>query len=204
MAIKGYWRLNGNSNDASGNGNNGTDTAISYGHSSGKLNQGASFNGSTSFISVVTDPVVANLSYTGWIKTSVDILQSIKAGSNYPDQLNGIPEFRISSRYLQFLSSTTALIGQSSQQITLDKWNHVAITYSSSGVYTFYLNGVACGTGTALYTLRQNTMYIGKMINEINVSNSFFNGAIDEFVIHDTVISPAKIKNDYSKAVGFF
>ena len=39
--IKGYWMLNGNSNDYSGNGNNGIDTNIAYSQGYGLLNQGA-------------------------------------------------------------------------------------------------------------------------------------------------------------------
>ena len=42
--------LNGNSNDSSGNANNGSDTNITYSLANGKLGQGAGFNGSSSLI----------------------------------------------------------------------------------------------------------------------------------------------------------
>jgi concanavalin A-like lectin/glucanase superfamily protein/virulence plasmid B protein len=42
-----YWKFDGNSNDSVGS-VNGTDTSVSYGTSYGKINQGASFNGSSS------------------------------------------------------------------------------------------------------------------------------------------------------------
>lgn len=54
MAIIGYWRLNGNSNDASGNGYNGTDTDMTYG--AGKKDLAGIFNGTSSKITIPGSP----------------------------------------------------------------------------------------------------------------------------------------------------
>lgn len=50
MGIKGYWKLNGNSNDTSGNGNNGTDTDVTYSQNNAVSGLAGHFNGSTSKI----------------------------------------------------------------------------------------------------------------------------------------------------------
>ena len=64
--------LNGNSNDSSGNSNNGTDTDITYGQAYGKFGQGASFNGSSSKISLPDnfDFGTSGLTVLSWIKTT--------------------------------------------------------------------------------------------------------------------------------------
>src|SRR5690606_35078959 len=49
-ALVAYWKYNGNSNDSSGNGHNGTDTSMTYG--AGQVGDCAIFNGSTSKIIV--------------------------------------------------------------------------------------------------------------------------------------------------------
>ncbi len=49
--MAGYYRMEGNSNDSSGNGNNGTDTSMTYNLASGKFGQGASGDGTLGFFS---------------------------------------------------------------------------------------------------------------------------------------------------------
>lgn len=64
-----YYNFDGNSNAAYG-GLNGTDTSISY--KTGKINQCAEFNGSTSLISLGSSPFTGSGNFTvaAWIKTS--------------------------------------------------------------------------------------------------------------------------------------
>jgi len=76
MAIKGYWRLNGNSNDASGNGNNGTDTNITYSQANGVLNGGAGF--ASDFNSRISFP-----SYNPSYITIACLFKSVISNSNY-------------------------------------------------------------------------------------------------------------------------
>ena len=58
---KGLWHFNGDSNDSSGNSNNGTDTDITYGNDNGRFGQGGLFNGSSSRVYIGT-PSSLNLS----------------------------------------------------------------------------------------------------------------------------------------------
>jgi len=66
--ILGYWKLDNNSNDATGNGNNGTDTAMTYNTTHAKINQSATFNGTSSRISLPTSmhPTTA-CTCTAWV-----------------------------------------------------------------------------------------------------------------------------------------
>ena len=62
-----YYKTEGNSNDSSGNAVNGTDTSITYVR--GYFNQGAQFNGTSSYISLGTGLNLTNeISIRFWIK----------------------------------------------------------------------------------------------------------------------------------------
>src|SRR5260221_9800184 len=65
-----YWKLDGNSNDATANANDGTDNGITYSNANGKINQGAGFDGSTSKIDVGTTNLptgVTDRTITAWV-----------------------------------------------------------------------------------------------------------------------------------------
>ena len=71
-----YWKLDGDSTDATGNGNTGSDTAITYNAGNGKIVQGAGFNGTTSKIVLSTNIVMpTNLTFSSWLK-SADLVNS--------------------------------------------------------------------------------------------------------------------------------
>lgn len=58
-------------------------------------------------------------------------------------------EWRINpSGNQELLKQETALIGASTTALTPGTWVKLIVTYSETGEYTFYLNGVADGTGT--------------------------------------------------------
>jgi len=69
----GWWSLNGNANDASINGNNGTNNgAADTTDRNGNPNSAYFFNGSSSYISIPTSPSLespsTNLTMSAWVK----------------------------------------------------------------------------------------------------------------------------------------
>ena len=62
--------MNGNSNDSSGNNNNGVDTGIYYSKEYGRFNEGARFNGSTSKIKGSSNLGIngGNITILTWVK----------------------------------------------------------------------------------------------------------------------------------------
>lgn len=81
-SLKGHWPLNGNSNDSSGNGMNGTDNNITY--IKGKFGQSADGNGTDSYISIADN---ANNSPTGAFSISLWLTQNNALPDNYNDHL---------------------------------------------------------------------------------------------------------------------
>lgn len=221
MAIKGYWRLNGNSNDASENGNNGTDTNITYSQSNGKMNQGAGFNGSSSVIQCADS---TSLSLTGQYTISLWINPiSLPASGGFvslvckydaPTSNNSGYDFRLSN------SSGTQRIGLINGNNTNSEGGDISFTLST-GVWQ-YIAAVYNGSQSKIYV---NGNFIGQVANSVNPKDGtkllnignfgyytptssvlarWFNGAMDELKINSGIWGDAQIKNEYSRIKGFF
>lgn len=210
MAIKGLWRLNGNSNDASGNGNDGVDTAITYSQANGRLNQGAGFNGSTSKI-VKSSPVLPTiggpLTINVWVKLNA-AQSDRKIVNRWKDNSYN---WLVSDN--NFIAIYAGVQGYYCGWGVLNsgKWYMLTGTYTGANATSAlktYVNGVQVnsginwpyGSGTSV-----NTVVIGAgNASSETTFNNFLNGAIDEVIIDNTAWSPAPIKNKLAAILGFF
>lgn len=231
---KGLWHLNGNSTDSSGNGNNGTDTDITYGLAYGKLGQGALFDGDSSKI-VLTDAdwdwIEYNqaLTISCWIKYgrasySSYIQDPIFGKFNHASPYNGFLlglETRVTSKanlqvILQkhFQNTNERLIVYSTDMLQYyNTWKHLVITYDGSGDYegvNFYLDGTL-QSKTVLGANYENCN--STIQNDVKASIGNFNGdtptkywlgSIDEVVIENVVWGAEKIKKYYTYSKGRF
>lgn len=169
--ILGSWSFEGNSIDASGNGNNGTDTAITYASGNGAVGQYASFNGSTSKIGLGStsrlNPTSSRISiaarvypgtmtngtyYTVIAKTN----GSTPAGTVFTFSLvatgaNTAQLHLDTSDHTNIYSYTTTAV------VTFTGFVDVGVVYDGSS-YTFYVNGTVLETSAAgSYTHPLNT-----------------------------------------------
>ncbi len=199
--------LNGNSTDSSGNGNNGTDTAITYGDAYGKFGQGALFNGTSSKITIpaTMEYMNNNFTFSFYIKRN-------NASQDFPLYMRmGSPT---SGRELYFYIQAAAgykliidvpyiaNIGYSSIAIPYDKWINIIITKSSS-TWKIYLDGKLDNTMYNAATIEQATG-VYPLIGA-NISNNwYFNGAIDEVIIENRAWTPQEVYKYYSMTKGRF
>jgi hypothetical protein len=215
MAIVGYWRLNGNSNDASGNGYNGTDANITYSQAKGVLNGGAGFAGN-SYIRVGT-----SMSLPSQMTVSFFANRTSGAYGTYGgDKSNGTgtPWGQWSVGYgcyavvdnLEFLwANTDGTLAVWSCAITIsnNKIYHIIFTRDSSRNVKLMVNGkvytgsftvgstaivpVSDPKGTALGVSGYDTVLP-------------LTGFEDEFKVQNTELSYAQMKNEYLRVKGFF
>lgn len=214
MAIKGYWRLDGNSNDASGNGNNGTATNITYSQANGRLNQGAGCNGTSSRIVNTSLPYFQTKTISAWIRTGIghayqEILcqKTVIIDANYR-----AVEFRLTnSGKLQYTESNNNPVYNniitSAVNVPLNVWVNVIVTVTGS-TCKLYVNGKLTDSATfgnrlAVFTPYQNIIGAFQWTNG-GAYETFFNGSIDEVLIDNTAWTPAQIKNEHSRLKGFF
>lgn len=187
ITMAGYYHFNGNSNDASGNGRHGTDVDMSYNLSTGKFNQGASFNGTTSKISI-----------TGWGSTTTYTISMwiypIASSSTYANLVAQSTAGLFYRGNLRKLSLYVAGDHLSNTALTESAWYHVCvIVIANSG--TFYINGAADGTFTT-----SGGFSATNFGNDI--SSQKFKGYMDEIIFENRAWSYAELKKYYSQAKG--
>jgi uncharacterized repeat protein (TIGR02543 family) len=203
-----YYPLNGNVNDQSGYGNNGTITGATLTNDRfGNTNRAYYFDNGT------TDELIFgnytrpsnNFSFGAWVK--VDKTITIKPertsgtyydGQNYvfdPPQegtnggaglsvgTNGIQVFEHGTLHLCCLASYSGTVGTG--------WNHVFVVYKNKQP-TIYLNGVAVRTGL---TSAKSNVLAPKIVSKGGYGP--YNGSIDEIWVYSSALTVEEISEFY-------
>lgn len=211
MAIKGYWKLNGNSNDYSGNGNNGTDTNITYSQSNGKLNQGAGFNGTSSIINTSSIVFSGQITINAWVKIPSSYMNNNPAvfsirtvGDTY--RFDGLAWHGSLAYKVQFqhYNGSSWVQVQSLSALSVG-WHMITYSYNpgTTGGMQISIDGSLNNTVNPHATFSVTApLSIGA--NRLLASDYFFSSAIDEVIYDNAIWSPARIKNEYSRIKGFF
>ena len=197
----GYWPLNGNTNDVGGN-CDGTATAITY--VTGKFNQAASFNGSSSVIKA-TQPVQSeNFTISAWVKTTASGVWGIIVGMGgvYGVAANGISMWINASTNSLYVSwgngsNEDYWATNPTTPINTGAWFHVAITVNNidSPTVKGYINGVLEGSGVAgggspdPITYKPNEFSIGAREHDGGTVDYYFNGEIEQVRFYGSELS---------------
>ena len=217
--LMGWWPLDGNANDISGNGYNGT----AYGVSStsdryGNSNSAYSFDitstgwGSAKDRIVVTNDAIANAWYQAnaftistWIKLDT------KTGSfaNRPHTILGIwdgngtaiTRHQISASNYQSTRLNSTVGGTTA--IANNDWVHVVTTWDGDTLRHFQ-NGVPSGHSHLSYSIPYSTNYGDITFGELHMGNGHwyhFVGSMDDMGVWNRALSPSEIKQLYSAIV---
>lgn len=182
------YKFDANSNDSVGS-NNGIDTDISY--VTGKLNNCASFNGSSSNISLASTLATGSsaFSISGWIyinstASRYEIYGWGAASSGQGFTFNVNASQKLSSDFY----GATSVTGNTT--ISTGKWYHVAVTFDGS-IQRLYVNGVLDGTsGSYTPSLASGNSVFGKTFW---ASAYYFDGKMDEFLLHQKTLSADEV-----------
>ena len=211
--LVGYWPFNGNANDQSGNGNNGTvNGATLTTDRNGNANSAYSFNGISDNISIPDSNSLSNMTsitISAWFNINqwdMEINQgwfpilSKTNSSSYGKYRLGA-NTSISGQQPSFygtLSTDEAIISQNNLY-ALNQWNQVVITISN-GNSTITLNGVQVFNGLTTATGWNNTtdnlpLLIGK---DIPGWVEHANGKIDDIGIWNRTLTQQEITAMYN------
>jgi hypothetical protein len=178
--LVGYWPFNGNANDESGNGNNGTvNGATLTTDRFGVANKAYNFDGND-WIALNLLPAINNsneLAVSVWVKstgTNTNTNCSVGCAQTYfsrgYDGANGFMVYSSQDAAPEFISTVNgafaggvSVIDANSTTIPHIQWNHLIMNYDGSTV-KFYVNGVLVGT----------TNYINNVGNDDGVTNAAF------------------------------
>lgn len=204
--------LNGNSTDSSGNGNNGTDTNITYSQANGRFGQGAGLNGSSSYIIVPNSAKGGNsVTVSAWVKINsltgggVVYMESGLAYCGIEYTASGALTLDNKTSLTSFSNFTT-----SGGLLTTDTWYNLVYVYdSSSGFLSGYINGNRVINqsrgGNQLYYSETNSNSIGSYTYNNGASHaSYVNGAIDEVIIENRAWTAEEVKKYYTHTKGRF
>ena len=194
--LVGWWPFNGNTNDESGNGLNGTGAGsptLTQDRFS-VANKAYSFDGIGDYIAVARNYQTA-FSLSIWFKPSNSsqynpLVDAFDA--NWEVQLKNT-----SPDYVSFITSINYQEFISTQTTTTNNWYHLVCTYSSNTV-TFYLNGNQTDQFTVNPLPNNNgNYYFGASITG---ADQFYIGKLDDIGIWNRVLTQQEITNLYNAA----
>lgn len=192
--LVGWWPFNGNANDESGNGLNGTglgSPTLTQDRFS-VANKAYRFDGIDDYIAVARNYQTA-FSLSIWFNPSNSTLYNPLVDAfdaNWEVQLKNT-----SPDYVSFITSSSYQEFISSQITTTNNWYHLVCTYSSNTV-TFYLNGIK----TDQYIVNPLPNNIGNYFFGASISGSdqFFNGKLDDIGIWNRALTQSEVTDLYN------
>ena len=204
--LVGWWPFNGNANDESGNGNNGTVNGASLTMDrQGNANSAYSFNGLTNSISVSNNPSICpqtEISISFWfnlasygnyshflskrLSNSAFPYSSYAFGQVIPGQI---------SPYGGGIATSNGSGNVNGDTLVLNAWSFICLTYNGQNI-TLYENGLYKDTssfsGNLIYS--NLPLYFGTS----SVPGQFLNGKLDDIGIWNRALTVCEIQNLYA------
>ena len=205
------WRFDessGNALDASGNGHTATNSSVTY--ATGKINNGASFNGSAKF--TVTDDATLRpspaFSISFWVKktgtTATEILDSYA-------QVSTVAGFRCvmeaGAKVSLWVGKNTGLGGSDWARVIANtsvndgNWHHCVVTYDGTTICA-YTDGSADGTTSFSATIAYDTPNNAVTIGDYVTGGAAMNGMIDELNFWSRALSLSEVTSLYNSGAG--
>ncbi len=196
-----HYFLDGNTNDGSGNDNHGTPTDVSY--IAGKINQAASFNGSSSYVRIPSAGLdtTPQLTIALWMKR-IDISAYIIAKR---DGLPSTEQYAItilSSANTRFRILGTSYV-DSNTPCAYDQWEHQVVTVKGTTVL-WYHNGEPDGDGTLSESIpsKSSDVFFAARGNGIGGATLFTAVSLDDVRIYDGALEEWEIALIYNNGEG--
>ncbi|MEI6752622.1 MAG: LamG-like jellyroll fold domain-containing protein [Paludibacter sp.] len=197
-----YYPFNGNANDESGNGNNGTvNDATLTTDRFGNVGKAYSFDGVSNNISFSKVPMqnTDNWCISTWAKTNtLDNIQTILmlgvdnglGGSSHNGYSLGIGYTGTISSFVSIFSDIAPI--NSGAVLSINQWYNLIIQ-RVNGVTNFYINGVKTNSTSAITPRTPTEFFIGS-----STGIRYFNGIIDDVRIYNRTLSSDEITQLYN------
>lgn len=206
-AYTGVYKLEGNSNDYSGNGYNGTDSNLIYSSIYGKKSQGIYSSTTSSYITVsdATNARIKNgdFTFSGWVNNYATDASWHYLFSQYYGATLYFRIYRNTNYYTVASKRTvTRTLNTPANSVVAGKWQYITVTRSGA-VQTFYINGLY----SAQITNGDTGDFTSGCAVNINLSkNGAGNilGYTDEIILDNTSWNAQKVKTMYSYYQGIF
>jgi len=218
LTLIGYWPLNGNANDASGNSNNGTIVGgLTF--VNGQKGQCVKFNGVNSGITIANP---ANFEFDDEVSLSFWVNQDDAALGEYSivlnkmsNMLSALDGWMVFSGQAAWTSTgmnaymaNTIEGGHSITSSCVGKWHHIAVTYKGKDVTAYYDGQLATNhiyQSKGLDILKTGEGYplaFGHKSNPNGNMGTFWSGKLDEVRYYHGTLTQADVINLYQQDGG--
>ena len=215
--LVGWWPFNGNANDVSGNGNNGTNNgATLIADRFGNANSAYNFDGINDLISIPdsnTLSITNNITMSAWVYVNSD-------NQNYHSilskRLNGNWSYNLSLSYYFGSGGSPTEVNKvfsgrrnnsgaqmeykfSNEPVVFGQWLHITVKIENN-VITFYKNGIDMGVNLYgnQFTIPMINQAIGLTIGSNGDGFEWFNGKLDDIGIWNRALAECEIQNLYT------
>jgi prepilin-type N-terminal cleavage/methylation domain-containing protein len=197
-SLIGWWKLNQDALDSSGNGNGGfVNATTSIAGANGVPGGAYAFDGSTSYIGLsgLNMAVSSNFSLSSWVNLDA----TINSGWNFI--FGGGPGdfgFGVQTNAAPIAVFTKVNIvdaGISNSPITKSVWHQLGFTYNSGSII-YYLDGQPFGAATLSSTYPVTIKNIGR--SSTGASTGYFKGGIDDVRLYSKTLSASDMTNLYT------
>jgi len=204
--LVGWWPFNGNANDESGNGNNGTvNEAILTNDRFGNANKAYSFDGISDYIDCGNSNsvnILGDITISAWIYTNnFNIDHGIVSKSGLYDLVLSAPFTQPPLDKLRFEADSAPFLF--SNPIQSNQWFHVVATYSSTNGKSIYLNGTLFAFDPQVGVFTSNNsfnLYLGSH-QPFAVDYWSWDGKLDDIGIWNRALTEQEITNLYNSTI---
>jgi hypothetical protein len=210
--LVGWWPFNGNANDESGNGNNGTvNGATLTTDRNGLASSAFSFDGNADFINCGNNSSVnisGSITISSWIlANNFDNDHGIVSKMN----TSGVCAYNLVTSSAFSISPLNKLRWDNScdflfsNAITSNNWIHVVVTFdNTNSEKKIYINGLLSAsnfTAQSSINLNSDNLFIGAH-QPSNVANWSWDGKLDDIGIWNRVLTTCEIQDLYNASLG--
>lgn len=200
IGLVAYYTLDGNANDASGNGNNGIVNEAAL--TTGKVGQAYNFDGVNDYISIANPSELNNLkglTVSAWIKPSLFHFYNeriIDKGYNSAFSLNSWDN---QTKFVLWIGNNGISEGVWTTGELDNNWHHIVATANGT-ILKIYVDGVLNNSANQTISIGNNNypLTIGADMSTLP-NYEWFNGSIDEVKILNRELTPAEIQQEYQR-----
>jgi hypothetical protein len=197
--LVGWWPFNGNANDESGNGNNGTVNGATLTQDRfGNADEAYLFDGNDKIEVDNWNALVGNTEFTVscWVKQENGLGWVLAFGQPANGQGFSMGNYHWGQNNIGGQIWSYDYITSVSTSIEISSWQQIVFVYSQNIMYLYY-NGIVSSNAPVDYVntdLQPGILSLGKQL----VFNEYFNGEIDDLAIYNRALTPAEIQALYT------
>jgi len=207
--LVGYWPFNGNANDESGNGNNGTvNESVLTADRFGSLNSAYSFDGVNDFIQTPDQTLTGSVSFSGWYKMANftvpenDVFfvsnQSIVANTYSANVAFGFRSYQGEFGHSTYVQSPLTGYYATDNLPEANVWHHIICVFENGSYVKMYLDGVLFYDNSTSVVTNSSQASLPLLFGGSGTSPYYYFGDLDDIGIWNRALTTNEVISLYN------